>query len=70
MGGQVKKDQEPFDWYQRYTGLKDIITQYIEPSFEILILGCGNARMAEDMFEDGYKNIKNVDISYNVIKQM
>ena len=23
---RYKKDKEPFDWYQRYDGIKDIIT--------------------------------------------
>ena len=34
------------------------------------MLGCGNAKMSEDMFEDGYQNIKNVDYSTMVIDQM
>ena len=34
------------------------------------MLGCGNSKMSEEMFEDGYRNITNVDISFTVIKQM
>jgi len=34
------------------------------------MLGCGNSKMSEDMFEDGYQQITNVDISFTVIKQM
>lgn len=67
---RYQKDKEPFDWYQRYSGIKDIITQYIQPSFQILVLGCGNSKLSEDMFEDGYQHINNVDISFTVIKQM
>ena len=67
---RYQKDKEPFDWYQRYSGVKDMITQYIQPSFQILMLGCGNSKMSEDMFEDGYQHITNVDISFTVIKQM
>jgi hypothetical protein len=29
---RYQKDKEQFDWYQRYSGLKDIITQYIKPT--------------------------------------
>ena len=65
---RYKKDKEPFDWYQRYSGIKDIITQYIRPEFNILMLGCGNSKMSEDMYEDGYENILNVDVSDIVIK--
>ena len=41
---RYQKDKEPFDWYQRYSGLKDIITQYVQPSFAILNVGAGNSR--------------------------
>ena len=34
------------------------------------MLGCGNAKFSEEMYEDGYRNITNVDISSTVIKQM
>ena len=33
-------------------------------------LGCGNSLLSEQLFEDGYKNIHNIDISSNVIKTM
>ena len=51
---RYQKDKEPFDWYQRYSGVKDMITQYIQPNFQILMLGCGNSKFSEEMFEDGY----------------
>ena len=34
------------------------------------MLGCGNSKMSEEMFEDGFQNITSVDISFTVIKQM
>ena len=64
------KDKDPYDWYQRYNGIKDTITQYIQPDNDILMLGCGNSRMSEAMFEDSYQNITNVDISQTVIDMM
>ena len=67
---RYQKDKEQFDWYQRYSGVKDMITQFIQPNYQILMLGCGNSKMSEEMFEDGYRNITNVDISFTVIKQM
>lgn len=42
---RYQKDKEPFDWYQRYGGgLKDIITQYVQPNCQILNIGAGNSR--------------------------
>jgi len=64
------KDPEPFDWYQRYSGIKDLISQYVKKSDNILQSGCGNSRLSEDMCEDGYQNISNIDISQVVVGQM
>jgi UDP-N-acetylmuramate-alanine ligase len=41
---RYQKDKEQFDWYQRYSGLRDIITQYVKPSDQILNVGAGNSR--------------------------
>jgi hypothetical protein len=39
-----RSDPEPFDWYQRYSGLKDLLGQYVKKSDHILMSGCGNSR--------------------------
>lgn len=64
------KDPEPFDWYQRYSGIKDLAAQYVKKDDNILMAGAGNSRISEDMYEDGYQTIANVDISRVVIDQM
>jgi len=64
------KDPEPFDWYQRYSGLKEHLGHYINKGDNILQAGCGNSRLSEDMCEDGYQNITNIDISKVVIDAM
>ena len=60
------------DWLENYSALKDIIYSLNIPkeTGQILNLGCGNSEFAENMYCDGYKNIKNIDISHNVIKIM
>ena len=67
---RYQRDPEAFDWYQRYSGIKDIVTQYISPTFQILNIGCGNSRMSEEMYEEGYEHVTNIDISFTVIKSM
>ena len=37
---------------------------------KILILGCGNANFSEDLYDAGYENIWNIDISSVCIEQM
>jgi len=64
------KDPEPFDWYQRYSGIKDLIAQYVKKSDNILMSGAGNSRLSEDMYDDGYTTIANIDISRVCIDQM
>ena len=41
---RYQKDKEQFDWYQRYSQLQDIVTQYVNKSDNILNVGCGNSR--------------------------
>ena len=37
------RQSEQFDWYQTYSGVKDIITQYMTKTDHILNIGCGNS---------------------------
>ena len=36
-------NMNPFDWYQDYEGIKDIITQFIKKTDRILNVGCGTS---------------------------
>ena len=71
---QRYKDSEytTFDWLENYPTLKEIIISLNIPkeTGKILNLGCGNSEFSENMYDDGYTNIKNIDISQNVIKLM
>jgi ubiquinone/menaquinone biosynthesis C-methylase UbiE len=64
------KEPEAFDWYQGYAGIKDILAQYLKKSDNIMNAGAGNSLLTEDMYDDGYTTIANVDISSVVIEQM
>ena len=64
------KDPEPFDWYQRYDQLRELITQCVPRGAAVLNAGCGNSRLSEDMFADGYAPITNIDISRSVVDAM
>ncbi|KAI5988967.1 S-adenosyl-L-methionine-dependent methyltransferase [Pisolithus albus] len=60
-----------FDWFKSYADLADDIRTLIpDKSARILMLGCGNSRFSEDMWDDGYKNIVNVDYSAVVVERM
>lgn len=53
-----------FEWLENFEELRTIIEANC-PSKEALILnlGCGNSIIQEDMYDDGYTNIHNIDIS-------
>lgn len=36
----------------------------------ILMVGCGNSRLSEDMFDDGFTTLTNIDVSRVVVDQM
>ena len=60
---------ESFDWLESYFTLKEIMEEFLtHKDMKILVLGCGNADFSADLYDDGYKNITNVDISSVVIQ--
>jgi ubiquinone/menaquinone biosynthesis C-methylase UbiE len=67
---RYSQDAGTFDWYQRYAGLAPLINMYIPKQNKILMVGCGNAAISEDMVCDGYQDIVNIDISAVVIEAM
>ncbi|KAF8967722.1 S-adenosyl-L-methionine-dependent methyltransferase [Flammula alnicola] len=62
---------ESFDWFKSYADLAELLHVFIpNKSSKILMLGCGNSRLSEDMWGDGYRNIVNTDYSKILIDQM
>lgn len=53
-----------------YSGLKELLGQYLRKGDQLLMAGCGNSRLSEEMYEDGYQSITNIDISRVVVDQM
>ncbi|CAH2105057.1 unnamed protein product [Euphydryas editha] len=65
-----KRGKEAFEWYGEYLELCSHLHKYIKLSDAILIPGCGNSRLSADLYDVGYSNITNIDVSEVVIKQM
>ncbi|KAI8061153.1 S-adenosyl-L-methionine-dependent methyltransferase [Gongronella butleri] len=60
-----------FDWFKTYDDLKPLLNEHIKnKDASILILGCGNSTLGEDMYNDGYKHITNIDYSPTVVENM
>ena len=64
------KRSSAFEWYGEYIDLCHIFHKYLKPSSHILMAGCGNSRLSEDLYDHGFRNIDNIDISDVVIRQM
>ncbi|XP_010523660.1 PREDICTED: methyltransferase-like protein 13 isoform X1 [Tarenaya hassleriana] len=64
------QEASSFDWYQRYSSLRPFVRSFIPTSSRVLMVGCGNSLMSEDMVKDGYEDIMNIDISSVAIELM
>lgn len=56
--------------YGEYTQLCSILSKYIKTADRILIIGCGNSKLSADLYDVGYHDLLNIDISSTVIRQM
>lgn len=52
---------KPIEWYLDHQLLKSLFLSSIDKKSKILAIGCGNSTLSEQMYEDGYKNILNID---------
>lgn len=64
-------DDASFDWFKSYADIADLMRGLIpDKNARILMLGCGNSKLSEEMYDDGYKHIVNTDYSGVVIEKM
>lgn len=71
---RFRESKQEFDWYANWDQktLRDpIMARFPTPeSAACLQIGCGNAKLSAQMYDSGFKNMLNVDISEVVIEQM
>ncbi|CAM6106352.1 unnamed protein product [Calypogeia fissa] len=65
----------PFEWYGDWKLISKLLTAKCElkannSEQKILIPGCGNSTLSEDMYDAGFSNITNIDFSRVVIAEM
>lgn len=65
-----QRGKTAFEWYGTYLELCEVLHKYIKPKEKVLVIGCGNSELSEQLYDVGYQDIVNIDISEVVIKQM
>jgi len=64
------KRENAFEWYGEYVDLCHLLDKYCKYSDKVLMSGCGNSNLSEEMYDVGYRDIVNIDISDVAIKRM
>jgi SAM-dependent methyltransferase len=61
-----------FDWYHTYDTLKPYLEPFLSRAddFEVFVPGCGSSTLSARLYEDGYMNVSNVDVSPVVVSQL
>ncbi|XP_061540455.1 eEF1A lysine and N-terminal methyltransferase isoform X1 [Phycodurus eques] len=65
-----KRGEKSFEWYGDYNKLCGVLHKYIKMKDQVLVVGCGNSELSEQLHDVGYKHLTNIDISETVVSHM
>ncbi|EHB17542.1 Methyltransferase-like protein 13 [Heterocephalus glaber] len=65
-----QRGKQAFEWYGTYLELCGVLHKYIKPREKVLVIGCGSSELSGQLYDVGYQDMVNIDISEVVIKQM
>ncbi|KAM7388530.1 hypothetical protein PAMP_024698 [Pampus punctatissimus] len=65
-----KRGEKAFEWYGDYNKLCGVLHKYIKTQDKVLVVGCGNSELSEQLYDVGYKHLTNIDISETVVTHM
>ncbi|XP_035639406.1 eEF1A lysine and N-terminal methyltransferase-like isoform X2 [Oncorhynchus keta] len=65
-----KRGEKAFEWYGDYNKLCGVLHKYIKPRDKVLVVGCGNSELSEQLYDVGYRHLTNIDISETVVNNM
>ncbi|XP_060934344.1 eEF1A lysine and N-terminal methyltransferase [Limanda limanda] len=65
-----KRGDKAFEWYGDYNSLCGVLHKYIKVQDQVLVVGCGNSELSEQLYDVGYKHLTNIDISETVVTHM
>ncbi|KAK9472767.1 S-adenosyl-L-methionine-dependent methyltransferase [Dipodascopsis tothii] len=71
---QKDEDDAKFDWFKTFADLEPFFRKHIDwaraGELRVIMLGCGNSILSEELYDEGLKNITNVDFAETCIEQM
>ena len=61
-----------FEWYGTYTELRHLVidAQELQTTDRVLVVGCGNSDFSAELYDDGFKQVTNVDFEPSVVSSM
>ena len=59
-----------YEWFVCCARLRPCLAAHLHAESRILVIGCGNSGLSEDLYADGYRSIHNIDYSETVIRAM
>eukprot|EP00270_Netrium_digitus_P007125 TRINITY_DN2069_c0_g1_i4.p1 TRINITY_DN2069_c0_g1~~TRINITY_DN2069_c0_g1_i4.p1 ORF type:complete len:272 (-),score=45.93 TRINITY_DN2069_c0_g1_i4:100-915(-) len=63
--------EDEYEWFKGYGAFQEIMQRHLNPLDRVLVVGCGNSRMSEEMAEDiQLSHVVSVDISPVVVEKM
>nr|XP_033816914.1 eEF1A lysine and N-terminal methyltransferase isoform X3 [Geotrypetes seraphini] len=65
-----KRGKRAFEWYGALPELGGVLQRYLRPRDKVLVVGCGNSELSEQLYDVGYQQLVNIDLSETVIRQM
>ncbi|XP_063056507.1 eEF1A lysine and N-terminal methyltransferase isoform X2 [Engraulis encrasicolus] len=65
-----KRGEKAFEWYGDYHSLCGVLHKYIKTRDQVLVVGCGNSELSEQLYDVGYRQLTNIDISETVVSHM
>ncbi|PWA56281.1 S-adenosyl-L-methionine-dependent methyltransferases superfamily protein [Artemisia annua] len=70
----IKGKDDPFEWYAEWPQLRQLLLTNLSSGslsdVQILVPGCGNSRLSEQLYDEGFVCITNIDFSKVVIGDM
>ncbi|KPP57176.1 hypothetical protein Z043_125125, partial [Scleropages formosus] len=65
-----RRGDKAFEWYGDYGQLCGVLHRYMKPRDKVLVVGCGNSELSEQLYDVGYQQLINIDISETAVAHM